>query len=119
MQFKILIILLSLLGLPGCATVAKTTSQPAPHPMSDPWVGQDKVYHALASAAIARIAALEADRHSSSKCAPLAVGLVVTLSAGTAKELYDRDVRKTLFSWRDMFWNTFGALLGSLSVSSC
>ena len=86
---------------------------------TDPWLGQDKLYHVLASAGISRLAALQARDNSSRKCAPLAVGIGVTLSIGTLKELYDKNVRKTLFSWRDMAWNTAGAIIGGLSVSGC
>ena len=113
-----LLLLLVFVLIQGCASVGGTGASRLKN-SSDPWFGQDKYYHALTSAAIARLAAKRAERNSSNPCAPLVVGLGVSLSAGTAKELYDKNVRKTIFSWRDMVWNAVGALLGSLSVSTC
>lgn len=113
---RLLSLLLLVLVTQGCASTGGISRLKAP---VDPWFSQDKYYHVLASAAIAHVAAKRVERNSSDPCAPLVVGLGISLSAGTVKELYDKNVKKTFFSWRDMFWNTVGALLGSLSVSTC
>jgi uncharacterized protein YfiM (DUF2279 family) len=38
-----------------------------------------------------------------------------TLGLGTGKELYDREIKRTYFSGKDLAWDLIGALLGSFA----
>lgn len=102
-------LVLSLL-VSGCATV---------NSREDHWFGRDKLYHFSAAAAIgAGISAMTEDRGKSACTAPV-LGITAALAAGTGKELYDRNIKKTYWSWKDMFWNLLGGTVGSLAVSRC
>lgn len=102
-------LVLSLL-ISGCAAV---------NSREDDWFGRDKLYHFSAAAAIgAGISAMTEDRDKSDCMAPV-IGITAALTAGTGKELYDRNIKKTHWSWKDMFWNLLGGTAGSLAVSRC
>lgn len=89
----------------GCANIRQ-----------DPWWSRDKAAHLAASAAIAAAAtqtAIDAGEHESRAHAQ-AVGVVLVIGAG--KEVYDRGVGGTGWSWRDMAWNLLGGVLGGALV---
>lgn len=82
---------------------------------ADPWFGRDKLYHFVGSAviqgaghAIGRSAGLDYR-----EAAWTAAGL--TLSAGVAKELYDRADGR-FFSWRDLTADVAGGATGAVVV---
>lgn len=103
--------LFCVLILPACASVTPMKkSQP------DPWLGQDKFYHAIYSAGIAAVATQMSERRGSS-CAPIH-GIGVTVVIGTAKEIRDKNVKNKFFSLKDLFWDFVGASAGALAVSS-
>ncbi len=102
-------LVLSLL-ISGCASV---------NSREENWFGTDKFYHFSAAAAIgAGISAMTEDRGKSDCTAPV-FGITAALAAGTGKELYDRKIKKTYWSWKDMFWTLLGGTAGSLAVSRC
>jgi putative lipoprotein len=98
---KALIAPILALFLFGCATVN--------HP-DDHWFARDKAYHFAVASAIGAGATLAAGDEDA---APF-IGVGVALSFGAGKELYDRDVKKTYWSWKDLAWDLAGALTGSL-----
>jgi putative lipoprotein len=81
----------------------------------DPWLGRDKLYHFVGSAA------LQGAGHALGRSAGLdyreaawtAAGL--TLTAGVAKELYDRADGR-FFSWRDLAADAAGGATGAVVV---
>ena len=101
----ILLASIPLLFLTGCATVN--------HP-DDHWFARDKAYHfAVASAIGAGATVAAGDNHA----APV-IGVGVTMCFGAGKELYDRNVRKTYWSWRDLAWDLAGAVAGAAAATA-
>ena len=93
------------LVLSGCA--ASTTNH-------DHWFGEDKLYHFAAAASIgAGSSAVARDRGASRSEASI-VGVSIAITAGVAKELYDEYVKRTYWSWKDMFWDAVGGIVGGL-----
>ena len=85
---------------------------------SDPWFGRDKLYHFAGSAAISASTAAAARHNGADDAEAGMIAIGVTLSVGSAKEHYDRTVKKTYWSWKDMVWNTLGAIVGSAAVAA-
>ena len=107
--WKPLVLGAAALALAGCATT---------DPQVDPWFSRDKAYH-FAAGAIAGAGVALAARHSDvgdGAAATLGVGAAATIGAG--KEWYDRDIRKTYWSWKDFAWDLFGGLVGSFIAAS-
>lgn len=94
-----------------CVCVTLLTAFPATAQEVDPWFGQDKTLHFGASAALATggyggsIWVLEEPWQRAT------AGATVSLTLGTAKELYDL-AGYGQPSWRDMTWNVVGAVTG-------
>ena len=62
------------------------------------------------------------NKHVNNQAAPcdaVLIGISTTFVIGSGKEWYDKKVKKTLFSWKDMAWNIAGGTLGSFAVSGC
>ena len=91
----------------GCATL------PAEQ---DPWLGEDKAKHFFASAVIAGGTTAIALNQDVSDGEAIAIALPFTLSLGVGKEAYDSEVKGTGWSWRDLAWDLFGAVVGGLVV---
>jgi putative lipoprotein len=89
-----------MLFLAGCAT--------ANHP-DDHWFARDKAYHFAAASAIGAGATWAAGHEA----AEPVIGVGVAMAFGAGKELYDRDVKKTYWSWKDFAWDFVGAVAGS------
>jgi putative lipoprotein len=85
----------------------------------DEWTGKDKLYHATVSAAIAFAATRAAHNHGHDDCDAARIGFSVALAAGAAKELSDRYVKGTYWSWKDFTYDIVGSALGSLAGSPC
>jgi len=98
--------------LPACATTNKQRHK-------DKWFGSDKAKHFVVSAAIGASSSEVLKHQGHSDCHAAAGGLTFTLSMGAAKEYYDKRVKKTGWSWKDMFWNFIGGTVGSLASSGC
>ncbi|GAK53014.1 hypothetical protein U14_04273 [Candidatus Moduliflexus flocculans] len=83
----------------------------------DPWFGADKYKHAAISAGIAAGATITA-RHAeiSESSAPI-IGFSTSFAVGLGKEAYDLRIRKTFWSWKDLCWDIFGSVLGSVAAS--
>ena len=93
------------LFLLGCATVN--------HP-DDNWFARDKAYHFAAASAIGAGATFMA---GSEDAAPV-IGVGVAMSFGAGKELYDREVKKTYWSWKDLAWDLAGAVAGAAAAAA-
>lgn len=96
--------LLLMLGA-GCASSV---------PAHDPWFGQDKAYHFAGAAVIGATTTFAAHEGHLSDGQTIALAIPVTLAIGAGKEAYDRNVKGTFWSWRDMAWNAAGAVVGSM-----
>ena len=96
---------ISLLFLTGCATVN--------HP-DDQWFARDKAYHFVAASVIGAGATLAV---GDGDAAPV-IGVGVAMSFGAGKELYDRDVKKSYWSWKDLAWDCAGAVAGALAATA-
>ena len=94
-----------ILFLAGCATVN--------HP-DDEWFGRDKAYHFAAASAISAGATLAAGDEDA---APV-IGVGVAMTFGAGKETYDRDVKKSYWSWKDFAWDFAGAVAGALAATA-
>lgn len=92
-----------LLLAPGCASFRHA---------DDPWWGADKARHFTASFALAAGATMALAPSTGEDEAAVA-GFSATLAAGAGKEFYDRNIKRTYFSGKDLTWDLLGALLGS------
>ncbi|MBA5603160.1 YfiM family lipoprotein [Pectobacterium aroidearum] len=82
------------------------------HIAQDRWTGQDKAQHFLASTAISA-AGYEYGTHqrwSSDRSGGF--GVLLSISLGMAKELYDSREGGTGWSWQDLVWDVAGATTG-------
>jgi len=117
MTFKILLSFFLIFLLSACATTSPhTTDISKTH---DTWFGEDKLYHFLTASVIGAAATKIAVNNQASPCDAMIIGISSTLVIGAGKEWYDLKVKKTLFSWKDMFWNLAGSSVGSFAVSEC
>ena len=91
--------------LTGCATVN--------HP-DDQWFARDKAYHFIAVSVISAGATAAA---GDTDTAPV-IGMGVAMSFGAGKELYDRDVKRTYWSWKDFVWDCVGAVAGAAAATA-
>lgn len=94
----------------GCANLNKS---------GDGWFSEDKFAHFVGSALLAGAAAKEAQQRDHSDCSAAIIGVSVSLSIGAAKESYDKRIKQTRYSSKDMVWNTGGSLLGAIIGSDC
>lgn len=85
----------------------------------DPWTGHDKLQHLGYSAVIAAAATAAAKNQGADHCDAARIGFGLSFSAGVAKELYDANVRRIGWSWRDLVMDGVGALGASLAVAPC
>lgn len=109
---KIILLLLLLYTLSGCATQNKNH-------LKDDWTSSDKYKHFLISTALSAAIANAAKSDSRDNCEAALIGFSVTLTLGAAKESYDKRKKKTLYSGKDMVWNAAGSAVGSLLGSNC
>lgn len=100
------LILAGLVGSCGCATFR----QPG-----DAWWGPDKAKHFTASFVLAAGTSAALKSSSESEATASAGGLLAASATGTAKEVYDQNIKRTYFSGKDMVWNLVGGLLGGLT----
>ena len=98
-------LLAAVVALSGCASLQR-----------DRWLGADKLKHLAAGTAIAAGSTYAAREAGADIEDARAIGVTMVITVGAGKELYDRDVKKTFWSWQDMSWNLIGALLGSYLV---
>ncbi|MEW6602089.1 MAG: hypothetical protein AB1499_14040 [Nitrospirota bacterium] len=103
MKLRLLVLLISLSFLPGCATSLT---------QNDPWFGRDKAKHFIIAGVISGTAKVLADRHGMDNDESFYFAFGTTLFFGTSKEVYDLKIRKTGWSWKDLMWDTLGALAG-------
>ena len=97
-------ILIAILLSSGCLTLEQS---------ADDWFGKDKLYHFAASSVISAAVTKNEIDNDCSKSRAVNNGIFVTMSLGAGKELRDKHVKKTFWSWKDMIWNLVGAYLGS------
>jgi putative lipoprotein len=116
-MLKFLFVNFLVFSLSACAA-ATHHDQDTPK-QSDSWLGKDKLYHFLASGVIGAAATKVAANNHVAPCDAVFIGVSTTLVIGAGKEWYDLSVKKTLFSWKDMFWNLAGSTLGSYAVGEC
>lgn len=109
---KKLSILVLLVAVSSCAT------QSAQH-HNDDWYGIDKLAHFGASAAIAASVTNYKESHGNRGCSAARIGFGVSVGIGAAKELYDKNIKRTFWSWEDITWDIVGASVGSLVASNC
>ena len=94
-------ILALLLG--GCASLK--------HP-DDHWFGRDKAYHFGISAGVSAGLAAVAVNNGQSDAEAMTLAVAFTMPLGVGKETYDRNIRKTYCSGKDLLWDLAGALAG-------
>lgn len=83
----------------------------------DPWFGSDKYKHAAISAGIAAGATIAAKHAEISESSAPVIGFSTSFAVGLGKEAYDLRIRKTFWSWKDLCWDIFGGVLGSVAAS--
>ncbi len=99
-----------LVGITGCAT---TTHK------DDNWFGNDKMSHFVVSTVVGAAATKIAQDNGASDCRAPVIGFSFAMLVGATKEVHDKRVKGTYYSWKDMTWNLIGSTLGSLAISNC
>ena len=94
----------------GCATENKK---------NDDWFGEDKLKHFIVGGVIGAGVTKIAENNGVHECTAPVIGISVTLAIGAGKESYDKRVKGTFYSGKDMVWNLAGSTLGSLAASNC
>ena len=107
---KIILLLLSLSVGFGCASQSTLRNE---------WLGADKVLHFGISTALAAAVTRHELNRGRSDCDARRIGFTVSISAGALKELYDKKIKKTFWSFEDMGWDLLGATVGSVAASDC
>ena len=91
----------------GCASL--TTGR-------DPWLGRDKGQHFAAAFLISAGGGSMLRQNGMDASDAGFAGFGVALSMGLGKEWYDRSVRRSFWSWRDLVWDVAGAAAGAWLV---
>lgn len=78
---------------------------------------QDKLKHFAVSAGVGAAATRLAINDGAPVADARLVGIGVVLVVGGGKELYDREIKGTGWSWSDMLWNLLGGLVGTTVAS--
>ncbi len=94
----------------GCASLGRDDDQ---------WFGKDKAAHFVTSAAIGAAVAHESVERGHTNCHAALIGVGVALTIGAAKESYDKHIKRTHYSVRDMVWNIIGSSMGVLLATDC
>jgi putative lipoprotein len=103
--------LLLLICVSACTTMPKR--------QHDTWFGEDKMHHFLVASAIGAIATKVAANNDVAPCDTVVIGVSTTVVIGAGKEWYDKKIKKTFFSWKDMVWDFAGGVLGSFAAREC
>ncbi len=98
----------ALLMLGGCAGTDRR----------DDWLSPDKRLHFVVSGGIAAATARYQLDQGVAPARARQRAVMLTLSVGTGKELYDWRVGGRFFSWRDMSWNLLGAACGAYLIAA-
>lgn len=98
------------ISLSACATT---------HHPNDNWFGDDKMRHFLVSSVIGAAFTKMAANNGERGCHSVFIGISASIAIGAGKEWYDKNIRKTYFSWKDMFWDVTGGTLGSFATREC
>jgi putative lipoprotein len=105
----ILALLLSILCF-GCANQKARNND---------WYGIDKAAHFGISAAVAASVTNYAESRGKQPCHAAGIGLSVSLAVGASKEWYDKQIKKTFWSWEDLTYDLLGGSIGALAASNC
>ncbi|MEY0579784.1 YfiM family lipoprotein [Providencia manganoxydans] len=89
-----------------------TTACTGFHWSNDNWTGQDKAQHFAFSAAMAMAGNAYADRQNWQHREAAQFGILLSVSLGAAKELYDSRPEGTGWSWHDFAYDVAGAVAG-------
>jgi putative lipoprotein len=82
------------------------------HQANDTWSGKDKAQHFLFSAVIAAAGNSYGDHQNWKYRKSAQFGMLLSISLGTAKELYDSRPLGTGWSWQDFVYDIAGAVTG-------
>lgn len=85
----------------------------------DPWLRADKAKHFGVSTAISAAAAQAYLNDNQSDCRAMRSAFAFTMAIGAGKEIYDSEVRRVGWSWRDLVADAAGALAGSALIAHC
>jgi putative lipoprotein len=106
-------------ALLGCVLVMSLSACATTHHANDQWFGDDKMRHFLVSSAIGAAFTKISANNGAAPCHSVFIGISASLAIGSGKEWYDKNIRKTYFSWKDMFWDFAGGTLGSFATREC
>lgn len=108
MPSKSLLILILILIAFSCSLQARS-----------PWLGQDKAMHFLTSAFLTYWSyGIFDDVLNEPESRSLGYSISLTAFLGISKELSDKYIKETRFSWYDMAWNGAGIVLGIILINN-
>jgi len=105
-----LLVTIILVWVGGCSTTAHK---------GDAWFGKDKMSHLVVSTVVSAAATRIAQDNGASECRAPFIGFSFAMLVGATKEIHDKHIKGTYYSWKDMTWNLLGSTVGSLAVSNC
>jgi putative lipoprotein len=111
-KLSMLVVLIIIFSLSGCASVNSKKNK-------DEWFAPDKAEHFVVSAAIGAGTAMMLKNKGRDDCRAAAGGVSMSVVLGAGKEYHDKYIRKKYWSWKDMFWNLVGGVVGSLVATDC
>jgi putative lipoprotein len=86
-------------------------------PCQDGWWGRDKAGHFAVGGLMGAGTALAGRDNEWNDAETGSATLGIVAVAGFGKELYDQEIKKTCWSWKDWTWNLAGAMAGWTLVS--
>ncbi|MDR4509125.1 MAG: DUF2279 domain-containing protein [Candidatus Brocadiaceae bacterium] len=98
-------------------TVSETTGCATGNRKDTAWHGKDKLFHFVAAGCIGALGSRIAENNGASKDEAALTGISFALGFGACKELYDAYGKKTFWSWKDVAWDGFGGITGSIAIS--
>ena len=94
------------------------TTEHIPKITEDKWLGKDKFKHFIACLYCAGFTEwMGYHSYGLNKNQSRRAGIIVSMSIGIAKELYD-EKRYKKFSWKDIFFDLLGAVCGVLLINN-
>jgi len=107
MIFLLLGVLFPRGGMSFSQTLPDSLPSPPEKRFQDPWWGQDKAWHFAVSHTLSNTLV-------SQTSLPCSASVGISLGVGLAKEIVDLKIRRTFFSWKDLLYDTLGAVLGCM-----
>ena len=83
------------------------------------WQDIDKIYHFTISGGMSYTIGCVLHQQKISYEKAVSTAFFISISIGSLKELYDKFIKKTHWSWSDFIWDVAGTIVGSYGIKFC